>query len=110
MESKVVYNQDVALTDLGGGVSRKVLAYLPQQMVVEVHFMQNAIGTEHSHPHTQCTYVREGVFLFTLSGQDYTVRAGDTLVFAPHEQHGCICLEAGVLVDVFTPMRGDFIS
>lgn len=110
MESKVVYNADVALDNLGGGVTRKVLAFLPQQMVAEVCFELGGIGAMHSHPHTQCTYVRSGVFTFTIGGRDYTVRAGDTLAFAPNEPHGCICREAGVLIDVFTPMREDFVK
>jgi len=24
--------------------------------------------------------------------------------------HGCVCLEKGILVDIFTPMREDFVS
>ena len=109
MESRVVYSREVVPEALGGGVSRRVLAWLPTQMMVEVRFETNAIGTAHSHPHTQCTYVRDGSFVFTVAGRDFPVQAGDTLVFAPGETHGCICREAGVLIDVFTPMREDFI-
>ncbi|HNW87292.1 MAG TPA: cupin domain-containing protein [Candidatus Limiplasma sp.] len=109
MESKVVLSQDANPEALGGGVSRRVLAYLPSQMIVEVTFEMGAIGTVHTHPHTQCTYVRQGEFVFTLCGKEYTVCAGDTLAFAPGEPHGCVCRQAGVLIDVFTPMREDFI-
>ena len=109
MQSKVVLSQEIPLETLGGGVTRRVLAYLPSQMVVEVCFEQGALGTPHTHPHTQCTYVREGVFRFTIEGQDFLVHPGDTLAFAPGETHGCVCLEAGVLVDVFTPLREDFL-
>lgn len=110
MESKVVYNQDVALEGAGVRVERKVLAYLPDEMIVEVRFEQGAEGTPHRHPHTQCTYVKSGEFVFTIEGQDFTVREGDTLAFAPNEQHGCVCREQGVLIDVFTPMREDFMK
>ena len=41
---QVVYNQQVALTELGGGVSRKILAYNDQMMMVEVHFEKGGIG------------------------------------------------------------------
>ena len=109
MESVVVKYQDVALEQLENGVSRKVLAYLPAQMVVEVRFEQGAFGTLHAHPHTQCTYVREGEFVFSINGSDVTVREGDTIAFAPNEVHGCVCRRQGVLIDVFTPMREDFI-
>lgn len=110
MESSVIYSRDVAPEVLGGGVTRRVLAWLPTQMMVEVRFETDAIGAAHSHPHTQCTYVREGRFVFTVAGRDYPVGAGDTLAFAPGETHGCICREAGVLIDVFTPAREDFIK
>ena len=109
MESIVVKYQDAAAIPLGGGVTRKVLAYLPSQMVVEVRFDQGAVGAPHTHPHTQCTYVREGEFEFTIGDQAFTVSEGDTLAFAPGEIHGCVCKRQGVLIDVFTPMRDDFI-
>ena len=109
MDSIVTLSKDAPVEVLGGGVSRKVLAYLPTEMVVEVTFETGAVGTAHTHPHTQCTYVREGEFLFTVCGKEFTVRAGDTLAFAPHEVHGCVCKQAGVLIDVFTPFRKDFI-
>lgn len=109
MDSNVIRGQEAKLQNLGGGVRRKVLAYLPEQMMVEVHFEQNAIGAVHSHPHAQCTYVLSGTFTFAVGGRDETVRAGDTLAFAPNEPHGCVCREAGVLVDVFAPMREDFV-
>ena len=109
MDSIVTRYQDAVPVALGGGVSRKVLAYLPSEMIVEVTFETGSIGAQHTHPHTQCTYVREGEFLFTVCGKDFPVRAGDTLAFAPGEPHGCVCRQAGVLIDVFAPMREDFL-
>lgn len=109
MKSKVVRVEDVRVQDLGGGVTRRVLAYLPEEMVVEVGFETGAKGAPHSHPHTQCSYVREGEFLFTIEGKEYAVRAGDTLAFAPNETHGCVCVKSGVVLDIFTPMREDFL-
>jgi hypothetical protein len=29
---------------------------------------------------------------------------------APDELHGCVCLEEGVLIDVFSPHRADFLA
>lgn len=109
MQSKVVRYSDVCAQDLGGGVTRRVLAYLPDEMVVEVGFEPGAKGAPHSHPHTQCAYVKEGEFIFTVGGAEYTVREGDTLAFAPNEEHGCVCVKRGVVLDIFTPMREDFL-
>ena len=109
MKANVVYQQDIPLTDLGGGVSRRVLAYNEQQMIVEVHFQQGGVGSMHTHPHVQSTYVKSGRFRFTIDGADVEVAAGDTIAFPPEIPHGTLCLEAGVLLDIFTPMRKDFI-
>ena len=46
-----VENKNVPLTDLGGGVVRKVLAYSENLMNVELKFEKGAIGAKHSHPH-----------------------------------------------------------
>jgi len=91
------------------GVKRKVLAYCDEMMCVENHFEKDAIGTLHSHPHTQITYVAEGTFEFEIDGEKRIVHKGDTLLKQNGVVHGCVCLEKGVLVDFFTPMREDFI-
>ena len=46
------------------------------------------------------------------SSSDYekVLRAGDGYYVAPNLPHGCVCLEAGVLVDTFSPMREDFLK
>ena len=36
--------------------------------------------------------------------------AGDSLAFTPNLPHGTVCIETGTLLDIFTPMREDFIS
>ena len=62
-----------------------------------------------THPHTQTTYVASGVFEFTTDGETKIVRPGDGVYMKPGILHGCICLEAGVLIDTFSPMREDFL-
>lgn len=104
-----VYNEDVKMEDLGAGVSRKVLAHSENVMAVEVHFETGAVGALHTHPHEQITYVLSGAFEFTIGDVTKVVRAGDTMYKEPGIEHGCVCLEAGVLIDNFTPMRKDFV-
>ena len=94
----------------GDGVTRRILAYTDGLMCVENTFEQGAVGALHSHPHTQITYVVSGAFSFTIDGETRTVRAGDTLLKEDGVIHGCTCLEPGILLDIFTPMREDFLS
>ena len=109
MKANVVFHKDAALNDLGGGVSRRVLAYTPQLMIVEVNFEKGSEGSLHTHPHSQNTYVRSGRFRFMVDGEAVEVGPGDTLAFPPDIPHGTLCLEAGTRLDIFTPMREDFV-
>lgn len=104
-----VYNQEIDLEKCGSGVQRKILAYTDELMCVENHFEKGGIGALHSHPHTQITYVVSGKFEFTIDGVKKTVCAGDTMLKTNSVIHGCVCLEEGILLDIFTPMREDFV-
>lgn len=108
-DRQIVYNHEIPLTDLGAGVSRKILSYDEQMMIVEVHFEKNSIGSTHVHPHQQLTYVQSGRFRFTIDEQPFEVSQGDSLLFPPNIPHGMVCLESGVLLDIFHPMREEFI-
>ncbi len=103
-------NADIPYTDLGGGVKRKILSYDEKMMAVEVHFEKDAVGAMHTHPHTQISYVLEGEFRATIGNEVRVIVKGDTYVTAPNEPHGVVCLAKGVLLDVFTPMREDFVN
>ncbi len=90
------------------GVERRTLAYCGEMMCVENRFEAGAVGALHSHPHTQITYVAGGAFEFSIDGETKTVRKGDTMLKQNGVEHGCVCLEEGILIDFFTPMREDF--
>ena len=51
-------------------------------------------------------YVVSGKFEFTIGDETRIVTAGDTLLKEDGVVHGCTCLEAGKLLDIFHPMRG----
>ena len=109
MKANVVFHKDAVLNDLGGGTSRRVLAYTENLMIVEVNFEAGSVGSVHTHPHCQNTYVQSGRFRFTVDGEPVEVGPGDTLAFPSNIPHGTLCLEAGTLLDIFTPMREDFL-
>ncbi|MDA3133675.1 cupin domain-containing protein [Atlantibacter hermannii] len=103
-------HNETKLEDLGGGVTRRILAHNGRMMAVEVNFQEGAVGAMHNHPHEQLTYVLSGEFEFTIGDETRRVTAGDTLYKEPHIMHGCVCIKAGTLLDTFTPMREDFLK
>ena len=106
-----VKNSDCKYIDLGGLVKRKVLAYSDNIMNVELLFEKGAKGEMHSHPHEQIGYVIEGSLVFHEEcKEDVTLSTGDSYIVAPNVSHGIDCLTNVKLLDIFTPMREDFIS
>lgn len=110
MDANVVFSRDAEVQEFDNGTYRKILAYNEQLMIVEVHFETNAVGSIHTHPHLQSTYVREGRFRFTIGDETVEVAAGDSIAFPSGIPHGTVCLRKGVLLDIFTPMREDFLD
>ncbi|SKB37470.1 cupin domain-containing protein [Daejeonella lutea] len=103
-------DNDSRWEDLGDGVSRKISGYDDKIMLVKVKFEVGAIGPLHNHYHSQVTYVASGVFEVTIDGNKEVLSAGDSFYAPPNDIHGVLCIEAGVLVDVFSPMREDFLG
>lgn len=103
------YEKEMEWQDLGGGVQRQIMGYNDDLMMVKVKFESGATGAPHTHPHTQVTYVASGVFEFTTEGETKVVHPGDGVYMKPGVWHGCRCLEAGVLIDTFNPVRKDFL-
>ena len=92
------------------GILRQVMAYDGQLVMVKVDFEKGAVGTVHEHYHSQATYVASGKFELDINGEKRVLVAGDGYYVAPDEPHGCVCLEAAVLIDTFSPMRADFLK
>lgn len=92
------------------GVTRRIMAYLPEMMMVEVVFEKDAIGAQHSHPHIQASYVAEGSFEVTIDGRTETLRERGSFIVPPNLVHGVKALEKGRLIDTFTPHRAEFLK
>jgi len=92
------------------GVTREILASGKNIMVAKFSFAKGAEVPVHSHPHEQCSYIREGSFTYTLNGQNSDVQANDCMLVPPGTPHGAIAKEEGIIIDVFSPPREDFLA
>lgn len=92
------------------GVKRKIMGYDDKIMLVNVHFDEGGIGPMHEHYHSQVTYVVSGEFELTIGNETKIMKGGDAFYIPPHVMHGAICKKEGVLIDVFSPIREDFMG
>ena len=110
LENVFIKNDEISWEEVDAGVKRKIMAYDDKLMVVKVKFETGGIGTPHKHYHSQITHVESGEFEVQINGEKKALKAGDAFYIPPNTMHGAVCLEAGVLIDVFSPMREDFIK
>lgn len=96
--------------DLGGGVQRQVVGYNQDLMIVKFKFQKGGVGAPHHHIHSQSAVVVSGVFELTIDGKKKILRTGDGYMVEPNVVHSAVCLEEGILIDAFNPMRQEFIK
>ncbi|MDD2798591.1 MAG: cupin domain-containing protein [Bacteroidales bacterium] len=102
--------EELPWEDVGGGLSRQLMGYDGQLMLLKVKFEKGGIGYVHEHFHSQTSYVISGVFEATINGVKKILKAGDGFYVEPNAPHGAVCLEEGILIDVFSPARQDFLK
>ena len=65
---------------------------------------------EHAHVNEQVTNLLSGRMRFTLpGGEEHVLSAGETIVFPPNVPHAADVLEDSDVIDVFVPIREDWI-
>lgn len=105
-----IKNSDVPIEEVAWGMTRQVMGYDTNLMLVRVCFKKDAVGSEHAHIHQQVTYIEKGIFEVNIGGKKEVLKAGDAYVIPSNLLHGAVCLEDGILIDTFSPMREDFIK
>ena len=101
---------EIAWETVGEGVRRQIMGYDDRIMLVNVEFEKGGIGPMHQHYHSQVTYVISGQFDLTIGEETRRMKGGDAFYIPPNVMHGAICIEKGVLIDVFSPIREDFME
>jgi len=104
-----VMKESGAWEDAEPGVRRRILQAHGGLMLMEVQFAAGAAGYLHNHVHEQISYCTAGSFEYSLDGQLHVLAKGDSIYVPSNARHGAKALEAGTLIDVFTPVRDDLL-
>jgi quercetin dioxygenase-like cupin family protein len=93
------------------GVMSKLLVDAANMTVLWSRWEPNASAPEHIHPHEQIGICLEGEMVFTINGQEYTVKAGEFYHIpgnTPHAERND-SPAAATLTDFFSPVRNDLL-
>jgi quercetin dioxygenase-like cupin family protein len=90
------------------GLEREVLVHTPTLMLVRHRMRKGWSGAAHTHPHEQLVYVIAGTIEVNVGDQQHRASAGDSFIVPPNIVHQATALEDSVVLDVFSPARGDY--
>jgi quercetin dioxygenase-like cupin family protein len=99
----------VPLEVMSDVISRKVIS-CQKAMVAQVFLKKDAVVPEHQHESEQITYILEGALKFELEGQEVIVRQGEVLHIPSNVPHRAVALEDTLDLDIFSPIRVDWLS
>lgn len=102
--------KEIPIENLSQGITRQIMGYNAGIMLVKVIFDKGAIGYVHQHFHSQSSYVVSGKFEITINNEKQILEAGDGFFVEPNVPHGALCLESGVFIDAFNPLREEFLN
>ena len=109
---KIFVLREDALKKTFKGVNLDSLATGEKSMVTKMNYVKGNFATLHTHPHEQCGYVISGKYHLIVDGEekiDVIMRPGDSYAIPGNTPHSFEVIEAGEVVDVFTPLREDYL-
>lgn len=91
------------------GVDFVVLSIGKDSMVTKMLYKSTDFVPFHQHPNEQSGYVISGKYKLKFSGEEFLLSEGDTYSIPANMEHSIEIIEAGQVVDVFTPIRKDYL-
>jgi len=78
--------------------------------LAQIFLAKDALVPLHQHESEQMSWVLEGVLKFELEGMEVIARKGDVLHIPANAPHSARALEESVALDVFSPIRRDWLT
>lgn len=95
--------------DVCPGIKRKTLVYAENTLMTEFILEKGADLPAHDHPQEQTGYLVSGHLLMTIGNEEYEVRPGSSWAITGGIGHKAKALERSVAVEVFSPVRSDYL-
>lgn len=91
------------------GVNLDSLACGEKSMVTKMNYVKGNFADTHTHPHEQSGYVISGKYEMMIDGEKYKLLPGDSYAVPGNVPHSFKVIEDGEVIDVFTPIREDYL-
>jgi quercetin dioxygenase-like cupin family protein len=87
------------------------LKFIHGENITSAHWQidEGSLLPEHSHPHEQFSFVLEGKLELVIDGKTHLMVPGKVVVIAGNVLHSGKALTDCKVLDVFSPVRKDFV-
>ena len=99
----------VPLETMSDMISRKIITG-DKAMVAQVFLKKGAVVPEHFHESEQITYILVGALKFQIEGKEIVVRKGEVLSIPSNVPHRAVAMEDTLDLDIFSPIRVDWLT
>ena len=100
---------EIALEKVTEMVSRKIVTG-EREMLAQVYLKRGCLVPMHAHESEQMTYILQGALRFLIEGEEITVREGEVLHIPSRVPHQSEALEDTLELDVFSPIRAEWVE
>lgn len=91
-------------------VKRKTLVHGDKTLMVEIRLEPGAELPIHSHIHEQTGYLISGKIELLIGDRVLTTLPGDSWCIKGDQEHGLRALDNSVVIEVFAPVREEYID
>lgn len=106
---KNVVKKESAVSRQFLGVDFVVLSIGKDTMVTKMLYKSTDFVPFHKHPNEQSGYVISGNYKLKFESKEFLLSEGDTYSIPANIEHSLEIIEAGEVVDVFSPIRQDYL-
>jgi quercetin dioxygenase-like cupin family protein len=91
------------------GIDQKTLVYGDHTLLAEFRLAKGSSVPNHSHPNEQTGYLISGHMVFIVGNERYVAHPGDSWCIGAGVEHSAEIIEDSVAVEVFSPVREDYL-
>ena len=91
------------------GIERRTLCHGDRMLMTEFRLKAGNILPAHRHVHEQTGYLVSGRIRLRIGGQERELAPGDSWSIPPDVEHTAAILEDSVALEIFSPIREDYL-
>jgi quercetin dioxygenase-like cupin family protein len=91
------------------GIRMRTLCFGSNTLMSEFRLLRGHVLPRHAHPQEQTGYLVSGHIALTIGDETHHVVPGDSWCISGGVEHGAEVLQDAVAVEVFSPLREDYL-